>query len=601
MALEIANSQIKVTFEPKGGLINVRDLRTGRVFEQCAANAFATAEECHTESSGLAIRAQVAIRTIQPTLLDVRVALEPDRPEVVVEVAEVGQTTTTVRYPQPFLTDHESWLVLAMEEGMLFPAADPTSVPPKEIVVYSGNRYGMGWFGQCQGLEGPGVLTIIETPTDALIANDAREDQLISTSLIWQPSLGHLRYPRRVRYVFLGHGGYVAQALRFRQHAREQGYVVTLREKRDANPNVDRVIGAVNIWTWVPNRIEMARRLKGLGIDRVLWSNADSAELVETVNELGYLSSRYDIYQDLYPPEAKPHVVEANTRLAWHDGWPEDLARNADGSFVKAWVYRTLHGDYQSGARCGSAQAAQARKYIQEDLAELPYLGRFIDTVSATAWRECYDPAHPMSRADDRDWRGKLLAVSSRECGLVTGNEDCIDELVPYVHFNEGKLSVNPYRMYDVVPDLEKYRPPHPEFLKYQVGHYFRAPLWELVYHDCVVSHWYWSDYNNKVPEVWDQRDLLNILYGTPPMWVFDNTIWARYEDRFIQCYKNVVPVAAKVGYEAMTSHRFLTEGHTVQESVFADGTRVVVNFGSEAYVDADGVPVAPKGFRVQP
>ncbi len=36
----------------------------------------------------------------------------------------------------------------------------------------------------------------------------------------------------------------------------------------------------------------------------------------------------------------------------------------------------------------------------------------------------------------------------------------------------------------------------------------YRLLLWELVYHDCVVAQWYWGDYNNKLPAVWDRRDL---------------------------------------------------------------------------------------------
>ena len=54
------------------------------------------------------------------------------------------------------------------------------------------------------------------------------------------------------------------------------------------------------------------------------------------------------------------------------------------------------------------------------------------------------------------------------------------------------------------------------------MGHFYRIPLWELVYHDCVVAQWYWGDYNNKAPEVWPRRDLFNTLYATPPMFMFD-------------------------------------------------------------------------------
>ena len=61
-----------------------------------------------------------------------------------------------------------------------------------------------------------------------------------------------------------------------------------------------------------------------------------------------------------------------------------------------------------------------------------------------------------------------------------------------------------------------------PDLAKFQVGGKYRLPLWELVYHDCCVAYWYWGDYNNKLPALWDKRDLFNALYGTPPMYMFD-------------------------------------------------------------------------------
>ena len=51
-----------------------------------------------------------------------------------------------------------------------------------------------------------------------------------------------------IRYVFLDRGGYVAMAKRYRRHARETGLLRTLAVKREANPHVDLLIGAANVW-----------------------------------------------------------------------------------------------------------------------------------------------------------------------------------------------------------------------------------------------------------------------------------------------------------------------------------------------------------------
>lgn len=84
--------------------------------------------------------------------------------------------------------------------------------------------------------------------------------------------------------------------------------------------------------------------------------------------------------------------------------------------------------------------------------------------------------------------------------------------------------------------------------VKFQLGHTYRLPLWELVYHDCVVSHWYWGDYNNKLPSLWDKRDLFNVLYGTPPMFMFDRALWQAQKARFVQSYQNTCPCARATG-----------------------------------------------------
>ena len=53
------------------------------------------------------------------------------------------------------------------------------------------------------------------------------------------------------------------------------------------------------------------------------------------------------------------------------------------------------------------------------------------------------------------------------------------------------------------------------------MDHATRCPFREMVFHDCVSSTWYWTDYNNKFPHDWWKRDLLNVVSGTPPMYLF--------------------------------------------------------------------------------
>ncbi|MEJ2701861.1 MAG: glycoside hydrolase [Sedimentisphaerales bacterium] len=171
---------------------------------------------------------------------------------------------------------------------------------------------------------------------------------------------------------------------------------------------------------------------------------------------------------------------------------------------------------------------------------------------------------------------------------------------MPYVHYFEGMLSLGPYRVPDAGRNMSKILDEVPERVaKFQVGHKYRLPLWELVYHDCVVAQWYWGDYNNKLPSLWDKRDLFNILYGTPPMFMFNRHVWQQYRDRFVQSYKNVCPAVRAVGYTEMTDHRFLTPDRNVQQTAFANGVTITVNFGNKSFQLSNGVTIAPMSYHV--
>jgi hypothetical protein len=161
-------------------------------------------------------------------------------------------------------------------------------------------------------------------------------------------------------------------------------------------------------------------------------------------------------------------------------------------------------------------------------------------------------------------------------------------------------LSLGPYRVPEAGRNMIKTWDEVPERVaKFQVGHKYRLPLWELVYHDCVVAQWYWGDYNNKLPALWDKRDLFNILYGTPPMFMFNRQIWEDNKDRFAQSYNDIYPVARAVGYAEMTDHSFLTPDRDVQQTTFSNGTTITVNFGDNPYRLPDGKEVEPMGYHI--
>ena len=189
----------------------------------------------------------------------------------------------------------------------------------------------------------------------------------------------------------------------------------------------------------------------------------------------------------------------------------------------------------------------------------------------------------------------ELLSYMSNDMKLVTGCETGHDAAVPYLHYFEGMMSLGNYRCDDSGRNVQQILDTVPEKVeKFQLGEKYRLPLWELVYHDCIVSYWYWGDYNNKMPAVWDKRDLFNALYGTPPMFMFRTEFFEKNEQRFVQSYRDAALVARKTGYSEMTEHKYITNDREVQQTVFANGTVVTANFGKAKYKLENGMTVEP-------
>jgi hypothetical protein len=295
-----------------------------------------------------------------------------------------------------------------------------------------------------------------------------------------------------------------------------------------------------------------------------------------------------------------PNVVKTQLRGVHPDwtqnAWPQDIMRDEKGNWRKGWEVRGKDGKmYPCAVLCDKQALKYAAQRVPAELKASPYRCRFIDTTTAAPWRECYDSDHLMTRSDSRHWKMELLRYMSQDMHLVTGSETGHDAAVPFVHYFEGMLSLGPYRVPDSGRQMQRIWDEVPERVaKYQLGHQYRLPLWELVYHDCVVAQWYWGDYNNKLPALWTKRDLFNALHGTPPMFMFSRSFWEQNKDRFAQSYKNTCTVARAVGYAEMTDHRFLTADRAVQQTQFANGVVVTVNFGDTPFRLPDGSDLVP-------
>jgi hypothetical protein len=592
--LSISNAVISLMLHTTDATLSVTDKRTGKSWRQ------------RSLAEGEIIRSAKVGDRIEMTLLDAAsgmdiqtiIQLEPDIPEFTVTLSAKGALEQPVRFPYPFVTESGTYLVVPMNEGISYPVEDKT-INTMRLIAYGGHGICMGFWGVTDGRTGR--MTIIETPDDAAIRISRLEGKLC-VAPEWDSQKQRFGYSRKLRYVFFDKGGYVAICKRYRRYAQQIGRFKTLEEKRRENPNVDLLIGAVNVWCWEQDALTIVREMKSVGINRILWSNRKPPEVIKAMNEMGgILTSRYDIYQDLMDPQIVKDKLRGQHPDWTQAGWPDDIMLDQNGKPRQGWRVRGKDGKmYPCGVLCDKQAIKYAGQRVPADLKKHPYRCRFIDTTTASPWRECYNPKHPMTRSDSRHWKMELLRYMSEKARLVTGSETGHDAAVPYVHYFEGMLSLGPYRVPDAGRNMSRIWNEVPEQVaKFQLGHKYRLPLWELVYHDCVVAQWYWGDYNNKLPALWQKRDLFNILYGTAPMFMFDRRLWEQNKEHFAQSYKNICNVTRAVGYAEMTDHQFLTPDRDVQQTKFANGVTVTVNFGEKPYRLPDGKEIQPMSYNV--
>ena len=519
----------------------------------------------------------------------VRVRLQADaaRPnEFTVELTGEGAFGPELAWPIPFATRPGDRLIVPRGEGFGYPVDEPHN-GLRSLKAYAGHGLSMAFFGVTEDKTGAGWMAILETADDASAFAERRGGKSWVIGPQWESQKGAWGYPRRVRYVFFDRGGHVAMCRRYREYAAAAGRVVTLQEKAKRRPHVLKLPGAANFWLQDAGRTDraaFARELVAAGFDRILWSSGGSDREVRELREIpGVLVGRYDVYQDVMDPARKGEYARVLPTLV-EAAFPQDInwAGPTSNDWRRGWRERAKDGTNRLALAmiCDARAVPYARARISEELAHRPYDTRFIDTVTATDWFECHHPDHPMTRTESREWKMRLLDLVSGEFGLVCGSETGHDAAVPYCDYFEGMMSPCPYRIpqggHRQLPE-DASVPPLTE--RYQVGERYRLPLWELVYHDCTVATWFWSDFSNGLPAVWKKRDLLNALYGTPPLYCFSPDEWRRDRDRYVRSFRRATETARRTAGARMTDHRILSADRSVQQTVFSNGVTVTVDF----------------------
>ena len=513
------------------------------------------------------------------------------------------------------VTPGASLVVADYSDGHIYSLSEE----PFQKRTLEGRQLDIPFIGIVDGPKGRGYSLILDHPDDAVIKMNRVESNDAVThvpQLIWQPRAGGVfgAERREYRFHFVNVGGYVKLAKRWRDIYQQKGYLVSLFEKAKANPNVDKLIGAANIWG--NNLDDFARKAYSEGLKKLLINGAPSAAVMQAMNDMGYLTGRYDNYTDITPLKEGEKVKNDRGHI------PEDCTQLANGERMKAWL--TFDKKTQYMKRCPALWVETAKQTIPPDLEARPYNARFIDVTTAEGLYECYDPEHPLDRTMKRICGEELLKYVARDLNLVTGGEHGRWWGVRDLHYLEGMMSGGAYSWpagHLLRPKTKEHNLWNPDkpydpadknsgfnrYMKYGLGGETRIPLWELVFHDCIVSTWYWGDsldYLYKAaPETITRKAAFNVLYGTMPMyWIGHGETWENDHELFLQTYFQTTKMHETVGYHEMTNHEYLSSDRLVQRTEFADGTAAVANLGTEdrtVTVGTRRVVLPPDGFVV--
>ena len=510
-----------------------------------------------------------------------------------------------VLFPGPFSFKKESkdwYTIIPKEQGILIPNTWDVSFKQDGF----NGRFGtasayLPIFGQVK--DGEGYLAESLTPWNMgyEAVHEAGSNETTVQFRI-EPSLGLMEYRRIVRYLFFSDCDYNSLLKGYRELAKEEGKLKTLKEKEVSTPSVKKLIGASFVHKGIKTcvqpdsdffdkdapdknnrlvpfkkRTEEMKALKADGIEKLYlhldgWGDAGydnkhpdvgpacveaggwegMRELSKTMEELGYLFGIHDQYRDFYKKA---------------ESYDDDLAcQSADGSIF-------THARWAGGPQaylCTCQAPYYVRRNFERLLAEGVHLdGAYLDVFTCNEGDECANPRHRMRRRDSYEYRNACFRYLLSK-NILPSSEEVNDWAVPWLVFCH-------YAPYDFMlrePGSPKYGIP--------------IPMFNLVYHDCLIIPWMME----KLPE--EDYMLYALLNGGAPYLVRDPAYmgidgaftleeempWKTHLERV----RAVSDFHEKVGEAELIRHEILDEKGYRQRSSFANGYTVEVDFKEGTY-----------------
>ena len=578
-----------------------------------------------------------------------------------IPLCEDGLDVTRLHWPGEMafdaLADRDVTLI-THEQGVLIPNTWPTAVSSAHGDIVFDGRFEtaggyMPWYAQIRGgsdAGSHGYIAICETPwnagymiehpangiaanaTNATAADGDATDAAASavnatastaanaangTSVgMWfEPSLGRMDYRRIVRYRFLSHADHTSVAKAYRAYVNERGRLRTLAEKAARNPSVRDLIGC----SWVHVGIKTVVQPESRFYDHdhpeknnALTTFAARQRQIDTLHELGagklylHLDGWAQPGYDNSHPDYLPACEEAGgwagmkalvddchahgDLFGTHDQYRDyyfsaptfdrdNAVRLTDGTNPEHSMWAGGHQTYLC--------AELAPDYVRRNFAEIAAHGvrldcAYLDVFTCNEGDECVNPEHRMSRRDCYARRAECFEYLLSH-GILSSSEEVSDWAVPSLVF----CHYAPYDFQMRSPRAPRQGVP--------------VPLYNLVYHDCVIEPWMMDRVvgDETTGDRGDDYMLYALLNGGAPYLIrdaayvgmdgdMDDAMRAQALDDIGRC-RVVAELHEKVGMLELVRHEFVGGDPMVQRSTFADGTQVTCDLRAQTWDIAQG------------
>jgi hypothetical protein len=399
---------------------------------------------------------------------------------------------------------------------------------------------------------------------------------------------------------------------------------ITLDEKIAGNKEIEKLVGGGIFWVW-NNRYDdvmysdhdvdidpstgddlmrIADDLYQSGIKKAMMGiffEPDSGYVEPLYKKYGYISTQYDNYNDVLNPEMLSIVPNNRARNCDYTArrmkdYPNGVQVKPDGELAKAWALKGFDGVmHHQNTLCPAVAAERIKEEIPQILKKYPYYkGRFID-VYGCRLGACYSPVHPLTMAQSLVVKNGAFEAMEK-MGLITGTENGFDGIVDHMVYSEGLHS--PVNLQ--IPDAgRKHAHVMNEEQQAHTGREMmrperRVPLWQLVYHDCMMTFPYWGDSTESSPMYTNRKVLFACLFGCPPLYSFSVKDYEMLKPAILDSYQRISEVHEKVATLKMTDYKVLSDDYMLQRTEFGGKYAVIANFG-DTEKEFEGRKIAPE------